>query len=95
MASALKSTYKPATRLVLGCVLICLGCVEQAVTLTRAETRLADSLYLEQRSAFKEELEDSCAKMREALLTQLIDSIKITRMEEINFLLNRKDVEGQ
>ena len=61
----------------------------QDIVLTRADLKLADSLFLVSRNEWSPKLEDSCNVFRELMLPIWTDSLKNQRLSEINLMLEQ------
>ena len=67
------------------------ACSPPDLQLSRADLRLADSLFLVQRNELSDQLKDSCSQVRDLVFESLVDSIKGERLREINIMLNRHE----
>lgn len=62
---------------------------DRPIKLTRADTKVIDSIFFEQKDSLMKLTDSLCDQQYSALLAHAVDSIKTLRREEIQFILGK------
>ncbi len=71
----------------LAAIVLLPSCVQDEVRLGTEDLKLVDSLFIQQRNIWAEQLKDTCQVYREMHLETWIDSIREVRLREIEMLI--------
>ncbi len=65
------------------------SCIKPEVRMTRDQLNIIDSLFLAERKIWVDQLEDSCALMRNTYFDIWVDSMKSNRLRDIEKMLGK------
>ena len=71
------------------CFILPMSCVEESERLTRAERKIVDSLVIKETKILRAMSDSLCELNFEASVTEVVDSIKAKRIEDIKKILSQ------